>query len=321
MSESAEVTFLSRTGTVAQSLFDFANPPVVAESLFLILAAAAIAVVQNVSGDGDGRADALLSAVLVFRCLNAVAPIGGRGDLVWRGAAAALGALVCAGLIASTIGLWHVGPPGYLNLRSEERIFPIAAILFWWGISPARASVPTLARNLLLAGITVSLWTDIWDLVASVAGPWILESTIAGSITALYWLGYDVVRQGTVLHLGRGAIDILLGCTGLPILRLLLKLIVAESAILGLKARNWYVKATVIAIAISVFIGPFRVAILTLASSRGNRSFLFWHGVPGIGMFSALAMVLFLVIVGRLHQDQPVDGSPEGASIPSKRLT
>jgi exosortase/archaeosortase family protein len=307
MSESAEATFLSRTGTVAQSLFDFANPPVVAESLFLILAAATIAVVQNVSGDGDGRADALLSAILVFRCLNAVAPIGGRGDLPWRGAAAAFGVLICAGLITITVGIWRVSFPAYFNLRWEERIFPVFAILFWWGISPSRASVRILTRNLLLAVITVSVWTDIWDLVASVAGPWILESTIGGSITALYWLGYDVIRQGTVLHLGRGAIDILLGCTGLPILRLLLKLIVAESAILGMKARNWYVKAILIAIGISIFIGPFRVAILTVASSRGNRSFLFWHGVPGIGMFSALAMVLFLVIVGRLRQQQPID--------------
>lgn len=279
----------------------------VAESLFLVLAAAAIAVVQNASGDGDGRADALLSAILVFRCLNGVAPVQRRRDSLWRGVAAGLGVLACGGLIAITIGWWHVALPGYVNLRSEERIFPIAAILFWWGISSNRVATPALARNLLLAAITVSFWTDIWDLVASIAGSWILESTIVGSITALYWLGYDVLRQGTVLHLGHGAIDILLGCTGLPILRLLLKLIVAESAVLGLKSRDWYIKATLIATAISIFIGPFRVAILTVASSHGNRSFLFWHGVPGIGMFSALAMILFLVIVGRLPQDQTVD--------------
>jgi exosortase/archaeosortase family protein len=307
MSESAEVTFLSQTGTVAQSLFDFANPPVVAESLFLVLAAAAIAVVQNVSGDGDGRADALLSAILVFRCLNAVAPVQRHGDSPWRGVAAGFGVVACGGLIAITVGWWHVALPGYVNLRLEERIIPISAILFWWGISSNRVAAPVLARNLLLAAITVSFWTDIWDLVASITGPWILESTIVGSITALYWLGYDVLRQGTVLHLGHGAIDILLGCTGLPILRLLLKLIVAESAILGLKSRDWYVKAALIAIAISIFIGPFRVAILTVASSHGNGSFLFWHGVPGIGMFSALAMILFLLIVGRLPHDHSVD--------------
>ena len=121
-----------------------------------------------------------------------------------------------------------------------------------------------LGRNLLLALVTVSLWTDIWDLIAQLAGPWILESTITGSITALYYLGYDVVRHNTILSLGHhGAIDILLGCTGLPILRLLLKLIIAESVVLGLKPRSWYVKATLIAVAISIFIGPFRVAILT----------------------------------------------------------
>jgi exosortase/archaeosortase family protein len=306
MSETAEITFLSRTETVAQSLFDFANPPVVAQAVFLVLAAATIAVVQFVSGDGDGRADALLSAILVFRGLNAVAPVERGINTAGRGAAAAFGSIVCAGLIAISLGAWHLALPGYVTPRFEERIFPIAALLFWWSISRNRSSRLIMMRNFLLVSLTVSLWTDLWDVIAWLAGPWILESTIGGSITALYWLGYDVVRQGTVLHLGQGAIDILLGCTGLPILRLLLKLIVAESAILGLKTRNWYVKAVLVAVAISVFIGPFRVAILTLASNRGNHSFLFWHGVPGIGMFSALAMALFLVIVGQLKQDGPV---------------
>ena len=303
MSERAEATFLTHTGTVAQSLLDFANPSAVAESLFLILAAAAIAVIQNISGDGDGRADALLSAILVFRCLTAVAPVDRREHLWGRGIAVAIGSVVCAGLIANTLDFWHVPFLAAVGTRFEERLFPIAAILFWWAVSRNRSPIRILARNLVLAAITVSLWTDLWDLVAWIAGSWILESTIVGSITALYYLGYDVVRQGTVLHLGKGAIDILLGCTGLPILRLLLKLIVVESAVLGLKSRNWYLRATLIAVAISVFIGPFRVAILTVASSHGNQSFLFWHGVPGIGMFSALAMILFLVIVGRLRPD------------------
>lgn len=319
MSETAEITFLSKTEVVAHSLFDFANPQIVAQALFLVLAAATIAVVQYVSGDGDGRADALLSAILLFRGLNAVAPIERGIGIKARGAAVAVGSLVCAVLIAISLGIWHITLPSYFTPRLEERIFPIAALLFWWVTGRSRSSERVMITNLLLVLVTVSLWTDLWDAIAWIAGPWILESTIGGSITALYWLGYDVVRQGTVMHLGQGAIDILLGCTGLPILRLLLKLIVAESAILGLKTRNWYTKAVLVAIAISVFIGPFRVAILTVASSRGSHSFLFWHGVPGIGVFSALAMALFLVIVGRLKQDSPPVAQPAPAR-PNDRI-
>jgi exosortase/archaeosortase family protein len=226
--------------------------------------------------------------------------------------------VVCTGLIAISLGVGKIALPAFINPRLEERIFPVAAVLFWWGVSRNRSTGTVLGWNLLLAAITVSLWTDIWDVIGQLAGPWILESTIAGSITALYYLGYDVVRHNTILSLGRhtGAIDILLGCTGLPILRLLLKLIVTESVVLGLKARLWYIKAGLIAIAISVFIGPFRVAILTLASSHGDQSFLFWHGVPGIGMFSAVAMALFLVIVGRLRQDQPIEQKAQANPTP-----
>ena len=135
MSESAEATFLSQTGMIAQSLIDFGNPSVVAESLFLFLAATTVAIVQNVSGDGDGRADALLSAILVFRCLSGVAPVDRHGNLPGRGVAAAIGAVLCAGLIATTLGLWNLALPAYLTPRLEERILPIAAVLVLVGSS------------------------------------------------------------------------------------------------------------------------------------------------------------------------------------------
>ncbi|MGC2660162.1 MAG: archaeosortase/exosortase family protein [Bryobacteraceae bacterium] len=310
MAERAETTFLSQSGAVAQSLVNFANPLAIAESLFLVLAAATIAVVQNASGDGDGRADALLSAIIVFRALSSVAPVERKSNAAVPRVAAVLGIVCCTLLIANSLGLAHLPRLVAANPRWQERIFPLAAIFFWWAVSPNRRAVPALLRNLLLAAVTVCLWTDLWDVVSWLAGDWILESTIVGSITALYYLGYDVLRHGTILHLGHGAIDILLGCTGLPILRLLAKLIVAESAVLGLKRRSWYFKAALVALAISIFIGPFRVAVLTVASSHSDQSFLFWHGAPGIGMFSALAMVLFLAVIARLRPD-PVGCPPE----------
>ena len=286
-----------------------AAPSLSQASVLPIALAVTSAVLHYKTGDhGDSRIDSFLSGILVYWALVKLATID-KGASAWRAVVfRALGTMICLLLITMSFGL--VAAPAALNTTFFDNAFPVAALCIWWALATKRSDWLVFLKVVTVVAITVSLWLSLWDLAGQAAGRLLIESTIAGATQLLYWFGHDVSRSADMLRLNTGAIgsvDVLLGCTGLPIFRLLLKIIIVDTAVLGQKKTRWYVEAILTAFAITMAIGPLRVAVLTAAAGKGNRSFLFWHGDTGVALFSALGFLAFLLIAGRL------DSSPKQA--------
>ena len=285
------------------------------DSVFPISLALTGAVLHYQTGDhGDSRTDSLLSGILIYWALLAAGSFNASASRLRRVILPALGTLFCLPLLAIGLHLFTSPPqvtaPAFLSAAPFANAFPILGILVWWALVTTKAPFWTLFKALLMVAFSVSLWIDVWNFVAWLTGRFLIETTIGGATQLLFWFGDDVSRSADVLRLAghsAGSIEVLLGCTGLPIFRLLLKIIIVDSVVLGSKRILWYVQAVLASFLIMMLIGPFRVAILTAAAASGNRAFHFWHGDTGIGLFSALGFLAFLLIVGRLKQN---DGLP-----------
>lgn len=107
----------------------------------------------------------------------------------------------------------------------------------------------------------------------------------------LWYLGFDVIRQGVIIYLPDGAIEVYTGCSGLNVMLLLLRL--AVILLLGFSlphGRQWLPIAA--AIVIALVVSSVRVAVMAVVVSDAS-AFEYWHGPQGGELFSTAAILLF----------------------------
>jgi cyanoexosortase A len=119
-----------------------------------------------------------------------------------------------------------------------------------------------------------------------------IQTLLAQTITfLLHYTGMDVMRRGTEIVMSNGAVRVEYGCTGIPILILLIQLSILLVLLFPMRGyRQSYIFG--IASTIAFALGVIRITIMSLVVNQ-RPVFEFWHGPPGAQIFSTLAIALF----------------------------
>ncbi|MBI4783121.1 MAG: cyanoexosortase A [Oscillatoriophycideae cyanobacterium NC_groundwater_1537_Pr4_S-0.65um_50_18] len=136
-----------------------------------------------------------------------------------------------------------------------------------------------LPKGLLLHGLEAAIGLSIRTLTAQF------------SSFMLHYLGFTVIRQGTVIELPNGAVDVSFGCTSIPALMLLLQLAILFITFSSIAPAH-YSRVVIASVAIAVVLSSLRIALLAIVVAD-TSSFSYWHGSQGSQIFSTIAILLF----------------------------
>lgn len=113
------------------------------------------------------------------------------------------------------------------------------------------------------------------------------------STFALWYLGFDVSREGVNVMLPKGAIEIYSGCSGLDAMLLLLRLAILFVLLFPLKPYEKLL-GPVVAVLLAFMVNGVRVTLMAvLVASSNQEAFAYWHGAAGSQIFSVLSLLLF----------------------------
>lgn len=111
--------------------------------------------------------------------------------------------------------------------------------------------------------------------------------------TAILWyLGFEVVRQGVLVHLPTGSIEVYPGCSGIESMLQMLGLAVLFLVMFP-TARREKILLPFVAIFIAFVINGFRVTLMAvLAASSTPKALEYWHKGDGSLIFSMISVLL-----------------------------
>lgn len=108
----------------------------------------------------------------------------------------------------------------------------------------------------------------------------------------LHYLGFQSVRQGSVVSLPNGAVEVMPSCSSVgPILTMLPFIVVLLSIYPTSKTKQFFIYiSTIFSI---VFINSIRLSLLAILLNKGDMAnFNYWHVGGGAGIFSNLIVLL-----------------------------
>ncbi|MEM6447856.1 MAG: cyanoexosortase A [Cyanobacteria bacterium P01_D01_bin.123] len=113
------------------------------------------------------------------------------------------------------------------------------------------------------------------------------------STSMLYYLGFEVTRQGVFILLPTGAIEVNEACSGVQAAWSLLQLTAIFLLVFAIrKGDRWLLPG--IALAIAFVVNGFRIALLALIVAGGDKAaFTYWHHGDGSQLFGVISMVAF----------------------------
>jgi len=113
------------------------------------------------------------------------------------------------------------------------------------------------------------------------------------SATALWYLGFPVVRDGLNIQINAGIVEVYPGCSGIDSMIHLLSL----SGLYILMFASGWLQKVLVAIAsliIAFIVNGFRVALMAyLVSISNSDAFDYWHEGDGSLIFSVIAVLIF----------------------------
>ena len=124
------------------------------------------------------------------------------------------------------------------------------------------------------------------------------SSTLAAKFSnfLLWYLGFQVHRQGVFVILPTGSIEIYSGCSGLNLMFLLIKLAIIFILLFRLKLSQKLL-VPLIALSIAFILNGVRVTIMAiLVASSNQTAFHYWHGDEGGQIFSTTAILIFGIV-------------------------
>ncbi len=113
------------------------------------------------------------------------------------------------------------------------------------------------------------------------------------STFVLWYLGFEVSRQGVSVILPTGAIEIYPACSGLNAILLLLQLAFLFIIVFPIQ---WYKKilVPVISIFLAFTINVIRLVLMAVVVASSNQeAFQYWHGEDGAKIFSTISILMF----------------------------
>ncbi|MFM6000833.1 MAG: cyanoexosortase A system-associated protein [Dolichospermum sp.] len=128
---------------------------------------------------------------------------------------------------------------------------------------------------------------------------------ISAKITSfvLWYLGFDSVNQGTIVYVNGGGIDIYDGCTGIPLLLMLLRLSMMLVILFPFLLKNIYLPF-ILSFLISGIFSIGRLIIMALVVTD-KPAFHYWHGHEGGNIFAVLSFLSFGAIILLLSPNDP----------------
>ena len=129
------------------------------------------------------------------------------------------------------------------------------------------------------------------------------------STYSLYYIGFNVSTHGKKIflhlpNLGKFQAFVQHGCTGIPMMLLMLKLALLLIALFSLPKKQ-QILIPIASITLGFLLGVIRVCILTLAIPE-PAIFDYWHGDAGSQIFSTLAICVFFIFCYWILQQQEV---------------
>ena len=133
---------------------------------------------------------------------------------------------------------------------------------------------------------------------------------ISAKITSfvLWYLGFDSVNQGTIVYVNGGAIDVYDGCTGIPLLLMLLRLSMTLVILFPFLLKNIYLPF-ILSFLISAIFSIGRLIIMALVVTD-KPAFHYWHGDEGGNIFALLSFLCFGAIILLLSPNNQIPLSP-----------
>lgn len=178
----------------------------------------------------------------------------------------------------------------HIPLTKESHIHSVSPFFFSLGLALIASGFSGLRqfwRELLIIfflgipRVILNLFTDISPLTAAAAS------------FILYYLGFEVSRDGVYINLPQGTVKVYQGCSGIESVTYLLGLSVICLVMFPIQKRYTYL-VPVVAILIGFLVNAFRVALMAILVSYGNReAFVYWHEGDGSLIFGMIAVALF----------------------------
>lgn len=184
------------------------------------------------------------------------------------------------------IGGWLLFKGWHLFSEDEAflRCLPLLSLGSWGLICGGWQGLKQLGRYLCLFGFLAMPWELVYVMLD-------LSTLTAQFAHFLLWiLGLAGERQGTLIRVGAGAIEVYHGCSGLKLILQLIGFTLLYFVLNSL--RGWGQLVLIFgAIAIGFILNGMRVAMMAILVSLGDESaFAYWHLGTGSLIFSGLAV-------------------------------
>jgi len=120
---------------------------------------------------------------------------------------------------------------------------------------------------------------------------------ISGKLTTFYlwYLGFNPINEGSIIHLNGTSVDIYLGCTGWNLFFILLQLSFCVLFLFHSSLKNNFLPF-LLAFSISFILSIIRLIIMTLVV-KDDAVFDYWHVGNGSNLFTTAGMILFWGII------------------------
>jgi len=208
-----------------------------------------------------------------------------RQQFHWQsdGIASAIGLLLMAMTLVKSVSLFWVEAT-FIRLLPGLIAVSLGLLAAGWRLQQFWRELLLVIPLILPRGLLVQA-------LDSAIGLPIRTLTAQSSSFILHYLGFTVIRHGTVIELPNGAVDVLLGCTSIPPLILLLQLAILFIAFFPI-APVQYPRILAATVAIAFTVSSLRIALMSVVVTDASR-FAYWHGAQGSQIVSTIAIILF----------------------------
>jgi len=130
----------------------------------------------------------------------------------------------------------------------------------------------------------------------------------------LWYLGFNVQRQGVFLILPTSRVEVYGACSGLQSILQMLAISVLFLLMFPIRSHVKKVLCVVAAVLIGFFVNAIRVALMVILNNAGNKSaFDYWHEGNGSLIFSAISVLIFGIFCWLAFLRQPSQTPNSGA--------
>lgn len=138
--------------------------------------------------------------------------------------------------------------------------------------------------------------------------------TATFSTFAMWYSGFDVIREGTFIILPQGRVEVYGACSGIASVIQMFNIAVLFNLLLP---ATWLQRgiATIAAVSIGFIVNAGRVGLMAFLVAAGNRTaFDFWHDGTGSSIFFVLSVLIFAGFSWAFLLRKPT-AAPEGAPV------